>query len=126
MEDIDLEYGGRPFGGVAMLCKNSSGLFFQEIKTPSDRIIVNEVSDSSGRTVQIIICVYMPFFDNKRVNTDNFLETLDIIQFIIYIKEGRKSMLAPIKVCRNFKAALPMGKKLNKMWYHHKDYNQHS
>ena len=28
MEDIDPEYRGRPFGGVAMLCKNRSGLFF--------------------------------------------------------------------------------------------------
>ena len=64
----------------------------------------------------------MPFFDGKPENTDNFLETLDIIQSII----DMYGMLAPIKLCGDFSAALPTGKKLNKLWYRHKGYNQHS
>ena len=60
MCSVDTDYCGRPFGGVAVICKEIGNVTFCDLETTSDRLMPISVCDSSGNTIEIIINVYMP------------------------------------------------------------------
>ena len=57
---VDSDYCGRPFGGVAVICKELDNVFSYDLENTSDRIKPISVCDSSGNTIKIIINVCMP------------------------------------------------------------------
>ena len=61
MSDIEPDYCGRPFGGMAMVCKKRHGLMYEEIDIKSDRIMGVKICNDSG-ILQIVLSVYMPFY----------------------------------------------------------------
>ena len=64
MVDIEPDYSGRPFGGVSSVCKRNDNFTCRELDIPSDKTIAICISDSNGKPVQIILNVYMPFFNS--------------------------------------------------------------
>jgi hypothetical protein len=123
MQDISPDYTGRPFGGVTIICELSNNLTFHELATDSERIIAIGVCDPRGSIVQIITSVYMPFYQNGNLQqTELFVETLDALQSLL----DKYGSLAPIKLCGDFNAKLPVRTKLNKQWYKRNGYTKHS
>ena len=53
--DIEPDYSGRPFGGVAVICRRNTNLIYHELTIPSDRAIAVCVSDRNGTPVQILL-----------------------------------------------------------------------
>ena len=56
MVDTPSDYCGRPFGGVAVICRNHEDFNYFSLETPSDRIITVSVLDHQGNSLQSIIC----------------------------------------------------------------------
>ena len=77
MCDIDFNYTGRPYGGVAVICRNIPCVSFSELETDSDRITGTIMKDVNGNALQVIISVYMPFYSGVASQTDLFIETID-------------------------------------------------
>ena len=63
MTDIGADYRGRPFGGISMICNKHSYFKYHEMDIPSDRLQAVCISDNSGKPVQIVVNVYMPFYN---------------------------------------------------------------
>ena len=89
MQDSDPEYKGRPYGGVAIICKNSKKYNFFEIETVNSRTVSVGSRDNGGSLKQIISNVYMPYYDSsKRIQTEEYIECLDVLQGVIeYVNE---------------------------------------
>ena len=95
---------GRPFGGVAILCKEEPNLSYQEISTASDRFIAVGIYNAAGDLVHIVVSVYMPYFRQSDTNQHNdFVSTIDALQSFLD-EYGSK---APIKFCGDFNTQLP-------------------
>ena len=123
MHDISHNYTGRPFGGTAIICKQSSDIFCKEVDTRSDRISAVGIYNTKGVLLQIIICVYLPYYDKaKPEQTELYIETLDALQAIIDV-HGKS---VPLKILGDFNAQLPRCKKLHPLWYRKQGFNNHS
>ena len=61
---------------------------------PSGRSIVVCVDDSHGNPVQIILNVYMPCNNADQVQTEKFVDTIDIMQSFV----DEYVAMAPIKI----------------------------
>ena len=122
MNDIDPCYSGRPFGGVAIICKNMENLSFYELNTNSDRIVAVAACDINGAIVQVFVSVYFPFYDGGQTQTDLFIATLDALQSLI----DEHAMIAPIRIMGDFNAQLPHEFKLCRLWYKKRGFNSHS
>ena len=62
MTTTDPCYVGRPYGGVAVACKQRKNMQYTELDIMSDRIIGVKVCNNSD-IVEIVLCVYMPFYN---------------------------------------------------------------
>lgn len=124
MSDIDIpSYTGRPFGGVAVICKTNGQVSFQELETSCNRILPVGVYDLSGNLVQIIVSVYMPYYKQSDIRqTEAFIATIDDLQNMI----DRYAMSTPIRICGDFNAQLPQGDKLHRTWYKEPRFTKHS
>ncbi|KAK2172077.1 hypothetical protein NP493_994g00006 [Ridgeia piscesae] len=82
MTTTDPCYVGRPYGGVAVACKQRKNMQCTELDFMSDRIIGVKVCNNSD-IVEIILCVYMPFYNGEAHQTDCYAETIDMLQSVI-------------------------------------------
>ena len=62
-------YVGRPYGGVAVACKQRKNMQYTELDIMNDRIIGVKVCNNSD-IVEIVLCVYMPFYNGEAHQTD--------------------------------------------------------
>ena len=83
MEQTDPSYCGRPYGGLCVIVKKNKLYTVREIEIPSERIMAVGIYDTSNNLRQIIICVYMPFYDGSTERLTEYVETIDILQPII-------------------------------------------
>ena len=63
MDEIQADYNGRPFGGVAIICKQKPDVYYRELDTNSKRLIAVGMYDKRARLIQVIVSVYMPFYN---------------------------------------------------------------
>ena len=70
MDEIQTDYNGRHFGGVAIICKQKPNVYYRELDTNSKRLIAVEMYDKRARLIQVIVSVYMPFYNGGRCNSD--------------------------------------------------------
>jgi hypothetical protein len=122
MNEAGPGYRGRPYGGVALVCKQHNILIFSELETSNDRVVAVKVSDPSGAIVQVLICVYMPFY--QRGNTDQteaFLDTIDALQALVDIYGPS----TPLKIIGDLNVQLPTQLSLSPGWHKRKGFNSH-
>jgi exonuclease III len=125
MTDTDASYTGRPFGGLAIICKKSTSFKFHVIDIPSDRIMCVCVNDNEGKPVQLIFDVYMPYYNSQPTQTELYIETVDILQSSV----DHYGSLAPIQILGDFNVQLPnddLDILKNKHWYKASGFNKHS
>jgi hypothetical protein len=65
MVDAEPDYAGRPYGGVSIICKNNKNISYHELDVLSSRVIAVGLSSEDGALSQIIVNVYMPFYDKN-------------------------------------------------------------
>ena len=122
MVDSDQGGCGRPFGGVAIICRKLQGLTWQEVAIESNRVNGVLLRDSTG-VRQVIINVYMPYFESAQSNNIlSFIECLDVLQACLDEWSGS----APLKICGDFNAQLPREAALGRNWFKSKGFNQQS
>ena len=117
-----MEYTGRPFGGVSIVCKQRDGVYPYEIGIESDRIVAIGVKDGFGKLVQIVISVYMPHFDGTARQTAVFVETIDALQCFL----DTHGNTAPIFICGDLNVQLPRSDFIDPNWCRRPGYNRHS
>ena len=123
MAQVDHCYRGRPFGGLAIIVKKNPKYHARELCIDCDRILCVGIYDMLNNLVQIIVCVYMPFYDTAdSVKTDVFVEVLDNIQSVI----DKHQAAVPIKILGDFNVQLPRSKTLHDKWYREKGFSPHS
>ena len=123
MEESDASYRGRPFGGVAIVCKDKRDLNYTEIPTPSDRIVAIKISDINNTAVHIVINVYMPFYQpGNSIQTDKFVDTIDALQVLV----DDYAAIAPIKIIGDLNVKLPSKASLSTGWYRKDGFTPHS
>ena len=122
MQDIDPDYNGRPFGGLAVLVKKHSHYRSVQVEVHSKRVLAIALNNTSGTTVQLIVCVYMPFYNGDKQQTLEFIETVDVLQNLLDTYSG----IAPVKLVGDFNVQLPDKAKLNKLWYRQTGFTRHS
>ena len=121
MNDIDPTYVGRPYGGIALICKKRKGLSYEEITVNSERLAGVKVCSTKG-VLQIILYVYMPFYSGDYNQIELYSEVLDEIQSVI----NQYGALCPIYVLGDFNAQLPKKDILHRNWYKTAGYNKNS
>lgn len=123
MNDTDISYSGRPFGGMAIICKKSSLFKYHVISIPSDRIMCVSVNDNAGKSVQLIFNVYMPFYNSQISQTELYTETIDILQCSI----DQYGNVAPVQILGDFNVKLPQyDVSKSKTWFRTNGFNRHS
>ena len=122
MLNIEPDYMGRPLGGAAIICKRNSNLTYRELVIPSDRIVAVCISDKNGKPLQIILNVYMPFFNDSSHQTELFIETVDIMQGFL----DQYAIIAPVKIVGDYNVQLPRCHDLSKNWHRSPGFNRHS
>jgi exonuclease III len=122
MCDVDVSYKGRPFGGMSIICKISDVFRYYLLDVPSDRIMGVCVTDVSGSPIQVIFNIYLPFFNSSSIQTELFVETIDILQSAI----DKYAYLAPIQIMGDSNVQLPKRSKCHKSWHKGDGLNKHS
>ena len=82
MCNIDPSYTGRPYGGVAVACRTKENIVYTEIPIENDRVIGVKVLNNSD-IVEILLYVYMPFYNGDISQTELYLEATDVLQSVI-------------------------------------------
>ena len=121
MTTTDPCYVGRPYGGVAVACKQRKNMQYTELDFMSDRIIGVKVCNNSD-IVEIILCVYMPFYNGEAHQTDCYAETIDMLQSVI----EQFGAICPIHIIGDLNAQLPKRRLLHRRWYRLPGFNTHS
>jgi exonuclease III len=122
MNNLEQEYNGRPYGGVAIICRKTANLIWQEIELENDRLIDVTLSDSIGLR-QVIINTYMPYFESASSgNIVSFIECLDGLQACL----DKYGPIARVKICSDFNAQLPSCNTLSRYWHRSKGNTQQS
>ena len=74
MSGDDEHSPGRPFGGVAIICRHIAGVTYELINCVNNRILALLVKDTHNIPIHILICTYMPYFSNNgSTQTDEYL-----------------------------------------------------
>ena len=122
MNDVIPGYIGRPFGGVSVICKDNALLNYRELESPSDRIITVGVYDLSDVLIQVICCVYMPYYKRGSIDqTEHFINATEVLQSVI----DDYGALCPLKIFGDLNVQLPKNKILNRLWYKQPGFNPH-
>jgi hypothetical protein len=123
MSELDIGYTGRPFGGLAVVCKKNSHYHARMINTLSDRLLVVGLHANDGVLFHVIVCVYMPFYDkSNRDCTSQYLEVIDELQNTI----DKYAAQVPVKIVGDFNAQLPTARKLCNRWFRKRGFSSHS
>ncbi len=117
MVDIEPTYNGRPFGGIAIVCKSKSehGIVYEELDIKSDRVIRVKFC-RNNQVLQILLCVYMPFYNGDCKQTEIYMETV----------VDRCGTLCAVNIMGDFNVQLPGDDILHKIWYRTSKFNSHS
>jgi exonuclease III len=118
--DSDGATRGRPYGGLAIICKCSDDLLFNEVTVPHDRLQALKVCNANGTVVHSILNAYMPYF--APTLTEEYVSTLDQAQALI----DNLAPLAPIKIVGDFNAQLPKTRRLHARWERSSGFTAHS
>ena len=123
MSDEDEHSPGRPYGGVAIVCRIINGLSYELIKCENNRIIAVLIKDSHDNPVQLVVCVYMPYYDKSDHKLSHeYVECIDAIQTIIDEYADRVA----IKIVGDFNAQLPRSNVLVYNWHRSKGFTPYS
>ena len=122
MTETEPDYVGRPFGGVAIICNRNKIVTYRELPIATDKAVAVCVSDTAGVPSQIVLNVYMPFFSNTLSQSQQYTETVDILQSFY----DQFAAMALIKFVGDFNVQLPLGDHLRKKWYARPGFNRHS
>ncbi len=98
MWEDDEHSAGRPYSGVCVICRVIKGLSYELIQCASDnpRIIRIMIKDRNDNLINLIICTYMPYYEDSKPNlTDEYVSSIDDIQAMI---DGYGDTV-PIKNC---------------------------
>ena len=121
MCNIDPSYTGRPYGGVVVACRTKENIVYAEIPIANDRVIGVKVLNNSD-IVEILLYVYMPFYNGDISQTDLYLETTDVLQSVI----DEYAAVSPIHIIGDLNVRLPNEQMLHINWYKKGGYNRHS
>ena len=104
MCDNDVHSSGRPYGGVAIVCRIIDGITYEPLKCTSPNVTGILLKDNNGIPIQVIVCVYMPYYDkSKPEQTDKYVECINELQCITDdYGDG-----VPIKILGDLNAQLP-------------------
>lgn len=124
MQYIDPTYQGRPCGGLSMLVKKNYKYTCREIEVPNTRVLAIELNDSSGSLIQVISCIYMPFYyDYGCVDRlIKYVDTVDVLQSLVD-KYGSSSRLL---FAGDFNTQLPRQTILHRKRYNNAGFTKYS
>ena len=121
MCNVESDYCGRPFGGLAIIAKVNVHYSCFEIPTDCDRLLVVEVKDNNGTLLQVLCNIYMPYFDrSKKEQIAIYVEVIDVLQSIL----DKYAAIAPVQLLGDFNTRLPISAVLHKNWHKHKSFNE--
>ena len=112
MCNIDPSYTGRPYGGVAVACRTKENIVYTEIPIENDRVIGVKVLNNSD-IVEILLYVYMPFYNGDISQTELYLEATDVLQSVI----DEYAAVSHIHIIGDLNVRLPIEQMLHKNWY---------
>ena len=72
--------------------------------------------------VEIVLCVYMPFYNGEAHQTDCYANTIDVLQSVI----EQFGAICPIHIIGDLNAQLPKRRLLHRLWYRLPGFNTHS
>jgi hypothetical protein len=124
MVDEDEHAPGRPYGGVAIICRVIDGLSYELISCINHRIIGVLVKDLCGNPLHVVISTYMPYFDKSKLcQTEAYIECIDALQSLI----DDHADVAPIKILGDLNVQLPRScSNLSVNWHKANGFNSHS
>ena len=123
MEEIAENYKGRPYGGVAIMCKKNKMVNFKELDSPGNRTLVVGIFDLHNKPVDVICNVYMPYYSTGNADQmEEFVATVDVLQSVL----DRYSSLGPVKFVGDFNTQLPSTTPASKTWYRSKGFTKYS
>ena len=111
---------GRPYGGVGFICRRKSGLTYIVLPCENERIMAMQLV-TDGKVCLTIIGAYLPYHDGSSRQTELYCETLEDIQCIIDTNDP-----SPVLLLGDMNCAMPIGNKLNKLWYKSHPFTKHS
>ena len=91
---------------------------YTELDIMSDRIIGVKVCNNSD-IVEIILCIYMPFYNGVAHLSDCYAETIDVLQSVI-------DQFGAIHIIGDLNVQLPKRRLLHRRWYRLPGFNTHS
>jgi hypothetical protein len=123
MTDTDVSYTGRPFGGIAIICKKSAVFKYHMIDIHSDRIMCVSVNNNEGEPVHFLFNVYLPFYNAQCAQTELYTEVMDLLQSSI----DMHACIAPIQILGDYNTQLPsFDVSKNSTWFKSNGFNRHS
>lgn len=122
MENTETSYAGLPYGGLCVIVKKDARYTARLIESPSDRTVAVGIYNVSGNLIQVIVCVYMPFFNGSADKLEEYVDTCDTIQTLI----DKYGASAPLLVAGDFNTQLPNSPRLSKKWFKSKGFNKYS
>ena len=87
---------------VVLACKQRKNMQDTELDIISDMIIGVKVCNNSD-IVEIVLRVYMPFYNGEAHQTDCYAETIDVLQSVI----EQFGAICPIHIMADLNAQLP-------------------
>ena len=122
MIGTELDYSGRPFGGVARTARAIDNMFYGELETNNDRLAGVGIYDSDGTLIQSVVSTYMPYYNNKPEQAEMYISTIDSLQVFV----DKHGPSAPIKILAD-NTKLPQNcDNLPSNWYKGKGFNMFS
>ena len=124
MDEDDEHLPGRPYGGVAIICKVMDNISYEMIKCNTRNIVGVMMKDIHGSPMQMLLGVYMPYYDRSKISqTDAYVEYIDELQCII----DEYGETVPIKIVGDFNARLPNASECDTVnWYKRNGFTSHS
>ena len=112
MCDADPGDTGRPYGGLAVVCKARENITYTEITIDSDRVLGVKVCNHSG-ILEVLLYVYMPFYNGNVAQIELYLEAIDVLQGVI----DQFAALCPVHIIVDMNVRLPRQQVLHRNWY---------
>ena len=119
--DPEVIINGRPYGGVAFICRTHDNISYREIEVDNDRICIIQVL-YHFKPILTVIGVYMPYYNGKGEQFEKYIETLDTLQSVVELY----GVDTPCMLCGDFNTNLPQHRSLDKLWYKHHPFNEYS
>lgn len=83
MQNDDEHSTGRPYSGVAIICRVIDDLTYEMIQCENSRIVAVLIKDKNDHPIHLIVNVYMPYHDGTNNQCDEYLTCIDAVQAIL-------------------------------------------